>query len=348
MRQPGRRRRWLWGLAALPVILLLAALGYFAWSLYDPVTRMPPAEALPLTLDPADRQALRNLYSPDPGNRAEAACLAGKLGRKDPERAARLVPFMIGLLGDCDSPGRPRLAFSLAYLRSLWNPPRPVMFEFARDTPWRPDTMAASALVSMGKPAVEPLIRVLGESKRNVARYNAAHALGSIDDPRALAAALAALRDPAWEVRFGAIDGIQSSLWNGTETLEAVRVEVIAAILVAARDEAAGVRLVAVWGLTYEDSPDARGSLLALLHDREPTVREAAVRAMWYQGAWGGEQLVTALHDPNITVRQSAARLLKHPQSPATMETLRKAVKDDDPFVRETAAKALERIGIPK
>ena len=69
MGQPGLRRLWLWGLAALPVILLLATVGYAAWALYDPVTRMPPAETLPYTLSAGDRQDLLDLYSADPAER---------------------------------------------------------------------------------------------------------------------------------------------------------------------------------------------------------------------------------------------------------------------------------------
>jgi len=207
LKRPGRTWRWLWGLAALPIILLLSTVGYIAWSLYDPVTRMPPAEALPLTLSAGDRNGLLDLYSPDPVKRATAANLAVELSLKHPEMADRLVPFMVGLLGDCELPGQPKPAFSVAYLKSLWTPPDLVMLSLDYDANvcFRPDNAAMYTLASMGKPAVEPLIRVLGESKRTMARFNAARALGYIDDPKAEAAVLAALKDRTWEVRAGAV-----------------------------------------------------------------------------------------------------------------------------------------------
>jgi hypothetical protein len=350
MRQPGRKRRWLWALAALPLVLPLAVLGYAAWALYDPVTRMPPAEALPLTLSAGDRQSLLDLYSPDPEKRAKAAVLAGQLALNDPHMAAQLVPFMIGMLGDCDSPARPRPAFSAAYLKSLWTPTDVVMHDFYYfcNPPRRPDAAAARSLATIEEPAIGPLIRVLHESRRAVARHSAVRALGCIDNPRSREAVLAALKDSSWEVRFGALVGIRDSMRNCKEGFEAFHKEAIAGILLAARDECPEVRKAAARALWDEDSPSAREATVALLHDREAAVRKEAAADLYNQGVWGVEQLISVMRDPDKTVRDAAARQLIRTRSPATAETLRNALMDDDAFVRKTAAEALSVPGAPE
>ena len=349
MGQPERKRRWLWGLAALPVVLTLAALGYAAWGLYNPVTRMPPADSLPFTLGPAERQALLDLYSPDPEKRILAAYHVSEIAENDPAMAARLVPFMIGLLGDCDSPARPRPAFSVAYVKSLWTPPHlaPFHCDFICNRDRRPDIAAAKVLTSIGKPAVGPLLKVLRESKRPVARHYAARALGYIDDPRAQEAVMAALKDPAWEVRAGAIDGIADGLLCQDKTPYSVRAEAVAGILAAAHDKFPVVREAAAWALIEEEGPGVRDALLALLHDRDPIVRKAALEVTGPRG-WAAGEMVKALWDPDRAVREEAATLIKQDPMAVPTEALRSALKDADPFVREAAAAALETLGAPK
>jgi len=345
MERAGHKRRWLWGLAALPVMLLLGTLGYTAWVLYDPVTRMPPAEALPLTLSAGARDKLLDLYSRNPDKRTDAAYYAGQLASDAPEVGARLAPFLIGLLADCDSPVRPRPAFTLAYARSLWAPPDVVMRNayFFCNPPRRPDAAAARGLASIGKPAIGPLTRVLHESKRTVARHSAVRALGCIDDPRAREALLAALKDPAWEVRFGAIEAIQDSLGTCDDGIEDFRVEAVAGILGAARDDSMDVRAIAARVLNDEYCPKVRAALLALLRDPEPTVRKAAIRTLGDQGACGAE-LVKALRDPDAGVRKAAEWQLTQTRKAWAVKALQDALKDNDAIVREMAAAAMKKL----
>ena len=62
---------------------------------------------------------------------------------------------------------------------------------------------AASALVKIGAPAVEPLSKALGDKRRYV-RENAAWALGEIDDASAVPALTQALKDENRLVRRAA------------------------------------------------------------------------------------------------------------------------------------------------
>jgi hypothetical protein len=66
---------------------------------------------------------------------------------------------------------------------------------------------ARKSLVSIGKPAVAPLVKALADQKEQV-RWEAAKALGQIADPSATTALLEALEDKDFDIRWLAAEGL--------------------------------------------------------------------------------------------------------------------------------------------
>jgi HEAT repeat protein len=110
---------------------------------------------------------------PDVGVRANVACALGVLGDEGVGAA------LLTLLGDADSLVRCNAAEALGLLRYAGG--------------------------------VDALIRALRADEDSLVRLDAAEALGRFDDDRALAALVAALDDPAEEVRAYAADSIGRS-----------------------------------------------------------------------------------------------------------------------------------------
>ena len=167
-------RRLLWGLGTLVGLMAVAVVAWastWVYALIDPATRMPPAETLPFALTAAERDSLLDLYSPLPEKRISAArgCVNTFTGG-DPQLAAQVAPFLVGLLSDGETPKNRCVppGLSLAYLKSLIWPPE-VSFEVRPllcNSWMRPDLAATWTLGKMGKPAVEPLVRVLHDSQQ--------------------------------------------------------------------------------------------------------------------------------------------------------------------------------------
>ena len=120
------------------------------------------------------------LNSPDPVERASAACALGEMGT----RAIPAIPFLIKTLGD-DTPVSQTECGNGASRR---------LGSRNRSEKTSPGERAAQALAHIGRPAVEPLITVLKVEDWRV-RDNAAWALGIISDPRTVEPLIAALRD---------------------------------------------------------------------------------------------------------------------------------------------------------
>lgn len=138
--------------------------------------------------------------------------------------------------------------------------------------------------------AVEPLIRLLGDSDNEV-RWEAALALGEIADPRALGNLEGMLRDPDRYVRYGAAVALEKMNWSGEDP--AAR-----AYLVAGRQD---------WDRLAGLGRDAVPALTIAAEDAERTVRLMAVRTL---GAIGDERAIPviyrALRDPDDQVRWEA------------------------------------------
>ena len=98
-------------------------------------------------------------------------------------------------------------------------------------------------------------------SKEASARATAARALGNLDDPRALAALVEAVRDPEVAVRLAAVQGLQGHLTQESTGTDTRSVDALAGAL---KDDAAEVRAAAADSL---DSPNpiARRAVPALV-----------------------------------------------------------------------------------
>ena len=170
-------------------------------------------------------------------------------------------------------------------------------------------------------------------------RRAAAAALAEQEDPRALAALLAALRgDADAEVRKYAAHALG-------EIKDRRAVEALVAAL---RDRDEEVRETAAHALYEIRDPGAAAALGAVLSgDPSAEVRKVAAMALAEMGgASAVPGLVTALRDRDPEVSQAAAHALGEIGDPRAVDALRTAVRGGGPAeVRKTAIHALAEIG---
>ena len=225
------------------------------------------------------RELTADLSAADPAVRAKAACGLRELG----DRAADALMPLTRLLAD-GSPVDARVCG-----RRWWRGDSGDLTS--------PGELAASALASLGSPAIAPLIGALAHDAW-IARRNAAWALGAIDDPRAVAPLTHALRDREPAVRaqaawaLGAIDDSAA----------------VQALIGTLKDDDQRVRRQSAWALGAIDDGRAVDALVSALADPQPDVRE---QAAWALGALGDARalngLLTALKDTSAGVRRQAA-----------------------------------------
>jgi HEAT repeat protein len=169
---------------------------------------------------PKTRDLIPQLSAADPETRTKAACALRELG----DDAAPALDALVALLSD----GAPVEQSACGRRWPRWNP----------DNRTSPGEQAASALVSIGSRAVQPLLRTL-KSPFWIARRHAAWALGALDDPRAGAPLIEVLSDQEPAVReqaawaLGAIDDRRA----------------LNALLPALKDPDPGVRRQAAWAI---------------------------------------------------------------------------------------------------
>lgn len=220
----------------------------------------------------------KDLNAPDPETRTRAACGLRELGAA----AAAAIPGLVNALGD-GSPVDP----TVCALR-WWG---------GKDNLTSPGEQAASALVSIGSRAFEPVRGAL-KSELWVARRNAAWAMGALADRRAVEALIAALDDSEAAVReqvawaLGALD-------DRTAT---------PALLERLKDADDRVRRQAAWALGAIDDARAVDGLIGALGDKSAEVRK---QAAWALGAIGDSRalpgLLPALKDADPGVRRQVA-----------------------------------------
>lgn len=225
------------------------------------------------------RELAAALSAPDPAARAAAACAL----RQEGDAAADAIPQLVALLAD----------------------PSPVEHSVCAQRWWRgnpedattPGELAASALVSIGTRAFQPLADALSSSAW-VARRNAARALGALDDRRAVRPLQAALTDREAAVR-------EQAAW----ALGAIGdTTAVPALVESLRDADEHTRRQAAWALGAIDDARAVDALIRALSDPGKGVRE---QAAWALGAIGDSRavagLLPVLKDPAPTVRRQAA-----------------------------------------
>jgi HEAT repeat protein len=196
---------------------------------------------------------------------------------------------------------------------------------------------AAHALGSLGDPrAVEALLQALRSDSDAGVRKMAAWALGEIESPAAVGGLSQALRsDDSGEVRA-------SAAWALGEIESAEAVDALGAAL---RDSSVEVRRNAVWALGQIESAKAVEWLIPALQDADVEIRRKATWALGeIENAAAVPGLSTAMRDSDAEVRATAAWALGEIQNPAGIDALRVGMADSDVEVRRKSAWALGEI----
>lgn len=256
------------------------------------------ADNIPSTIIPEVGAQIERLYSREALERVKAATRLGEMG----EKASPAIPFLIELLSDTHSVV--------------------VQTETKAVESTSPDRAARTALIGIGKPAVQPLIVVL-KGKNITARKNVVETLGEIKDARAVEALIAALKDENPDIRK-----------SSAEALGKIRdVRAIDGLVIALKDKKSSVQQSAYAAIknTLQQLKDNRAiePIITLLNHDEPAIRHFAVEAL------GGipdprvsDHLILALKD-NADIRESAAEALKIIGAPA-VEPLIKTLRGND------------------
>jgi HEAT repeat protein len=228
---------------------------------------------------------------------------------------------------------------------------------------------AVTALVEIGDPAVEPLIRTLKD--RSVKTW-AIHArsinvLAKIKTQRAIKAIIESLKDPelnqyargfavmaiadlkserAVEVLTGTLkDKSQFVRWKSVQALGTLgdKQGVNALIRALKEDEDPYVRAAAVKSLQQIKVENA-GALIDALNDNSWLVRLNSRQALAEMGDEIFDSLIKALKDSNSRIRWQAAWVLGRIKMTEAIEPLIESLADPDWMVRDEAAVALIKI----
>ena len=197
---------------------------------------------------------IQNLSSPNPRERAEAACALGE------SHLATAIPALIRTLGD-DAPVEEPVCGQKGRWGQLG----------ANKT--SPGEMAAVALSRIGRESVGPLIGVLNNAAWQ-ARANAVFALGLIRDGQSINPLIAATQDSDWHVR-------EKAAWSLGLAGDRRAVE---PLTIALKDSDWNVRAQAAWALGLKGDERAVEPLLLALKDAEWRVRSQAAWALGLKG----------------------------------------------------------------
>lgn len=307
---------------AFSLAALLLALGVPATA--QPTLPRDRAGAMPGGI----RSLVDRLYSPDPAERAEAAC---QLGRRRAE-AASAIPVLLTMLGD------DAVVPAVPCETSRWRGALPAGAE-AR--PWMqtsPAQEAAEALGDIGNAAVPGLLQALEDGNWKMRKF-AAVGLGEVDRIADLTLVLDALArrlgDAHAEVR-------ERTAWALGEIEEPIAVEPLGRAL---NDGDARVRMRAAWALGEIEHASAVTALVSALADADAAVREKAVWALGeIESPLAVDALVPLLTDADSRVRRQAVWALGEIESPAAIPGLLQSLGDQDAEVRRQSAWALGEI----
>lgn len=106
-------------------------------------------------------------------------------------------------------------------------------------------------------------------------------------------------------------------------------------------------QVTSIYGYKADPTPENLEKLRGLVDDPEPRVRVTAVHALvQLQVPEAGELAARHLTDPDGFVRATAAKLVADVGDPAHVPALVARIREDsEPWVRQRAAEALERLG---
>ena len=203
------------------------------------------------------------------------------------------------------------------------------------DEDWGIREDAAMALGQFQDPrSVQPLIRSLRDSDRSV-REAAAASLTTLGQPAVLSLGFC-LNDPNLQVQETAASIL------ATIADEQVFEPLLSALL----NPNWIVRMSAAKGLTRLKDPRAIDTLIVVLQDKVPAVREEACRTIQAIGEASIPPLLKGLQDPNWRIRLRAVEALSLLKPQVAVAPLMNLVANDsDTAVRQDAVRALGKIG---
>ncbi len=229
---------------------------------------------------------------------------------------------------------------------------------------------AVHALVQLGPQVAPYLLPILSyhedtiktfledavRSNQPLLQLRAIHALGGLEDHRAVTILKKLAQEGDDEVRQSSVDALAQigcAAWSRCSALQVLR-EIgeyshRPAILHMLKDDSDNVRLEAVLALAQIDGSEVIGPLIETASgDRDPYIRYEAVRQLRTIGVGYPEVLelaLKALKDSNRDVRKQAAWLLGNFQEDRSIPALVKATSDPHWSVRESAEIALHNFG---
>ena len=277
----------------------------------------------------AIRSFVDRLYSPDPKERAEAAC---QIGRRHAE-AASAIPILLSMLSD-DVPV-PALECEMSSWLRRTLPSSPDGRKWMETSPAKE---AAEALGDIGNAAVPGLLQSLAHVDWKVRAF-AALGLGEVDQILERGQVIDALGN---RLSDGHPDVRDRSAWALGEIEDATAVE---PLLKALHDGDVRVRARAAWALGEIEHPSAVSGLLAAMADTEAAVREKSAWALGeIESDLAVDGLLRLLSDTNPKVRRQVVWALGEIESPAAVPGLVQTLTDSDVEVRRQSAWALGEI----
>jgi HEAT repeat protein len=256
------------------------------------------------------------------------------------------VEPLIAALNDADHGVRDHAASSLGKIRD----PRAVVPLIAafKDTNGNTGVdvgvreSAAAALVTIGTPAVEPLIAAHNDPRSGASvRSLAVSCLGKIKDPRAIEPLIADLTDAGPDLGFRA---------GAASALEMIGAPAVDRLIAALKDADTDVRDLAASALGNIKDPRAIEPLIRALKGRHGIYDffpGSAASALVNIGTPAVEPLIAALRDADRDVRKLAVFALGNIGDPRAVEPIIAALKDGNTDFQNTAASALAEIGAP-
>jgi len=213
-----------------------------------------------------------------------------------------------------------------------------LLFMALEDELWGAREDAVEALLEIGEPVYEHLIKILSDIESScIARWETVRILGIINSEKFTEPLIEALRDEEWMVRNEA--AVALSRINSDKAAEL--------LIVLLKDKNSYVREEAAWILGEIKSEKAVEPLISVLDDKECGWMTALALGK-IQSEKAVEPLINLLKNENIKVRRAALWSLGKIQSEKAAKSLIKALKDEDSEIRILAIIALEKIGTPK
>lgn len=193
------------------------------------------------------------------------------------------------------------------------------------------------SLIKIGQPSVDPLIQSLVQGS-NLVRWQAAVALGRINDRQATEPLIRALRDSSDDTRYWA--AIALGDLNDSKAREPL-IKTLA-------DSNASVREAAGWSLFKIVGSDSFDLLIGLLQDNNSSMRMGSASVLSRTNDHRAVQpLISALDDREGDVRAAAAASLGRLGNASAIDPLVRMLGDDSSNARDAAVKSLTQIGQP-